>query len=47
MSLFIDPDINQIEAALRCDAPVIEIHTGAYADAKTEAEQRKRIASHY
>src|SRR3990167_6260385 len=36
VSLFIDPDIQQIEAALRCGVPVIEIHTGAYADAKTE-----------
>jgi pyridoxine 5-phosphate synthase len=35
VSLFIDPDIKQIEAALRVDAPVIEIHTGAYADAKS------------
>jgi pyridoxine 5-phosphate synthase len=39
VSLFIDPDITQIEAAIRCDAPVIEIHTGVYADAKT-AEER-------
>jgi pyridoxine 5-phosphate synthase len=38
VSLFIDPDLNQIEAAARCDAPVIEIHTGAYADAKTATE---------
>lgn len=35
VSLFIDPDIQQIEAAIRCKAPTIEIHTGAYADAKT------------
>lgn len=41
VSLFIDPDISQIEAALRCKAPAIEIHTGVYADAKTEAEQQK------
>jgi pyridoxine 5-phosphate synthase len=40
VSLFIDPDIKQIEAALRCGAPVIEIHTGAYADA-TSASQRE------
>lgn len=38
VSLFIDPDMKQIEAALRCEAQVIEIHTGAYADAKTEKE---------
>ena len=33
MSLFIDPDPAQIEAARRSGAPVIELHTGAYADA--------------
>lgn len=43
VSLFIDPDIKQIEAALRCHAPVIEIHTGAYADAKTIAEQTSEL----
>ncbi len=34
MSLFIDPDRQQIDAAVRCGAPFIEIHTGHYADAK-------------
>ncbi len=32
VSLFIDPDPAQIEAAQRAGAPVIELHTGAYAD---------------
>jgi len=40
VSLFIDPDIKQIEAAIRCQAPTIEIHTGTYADAKTAEEQQ-------
>ncbi|EKD73429.1 MAG: pyridoxal phosphate biosynthetic protein [uncultured bacterium] len=43
VSLFIDPDIKQIEAAIRCQAPVIEIHTGAYADAKILAEQKNEL----
>lgn len=43
VSLFIDPDIRQIEAALRCGAPAIEIHTGAYADVKTDAERQKEL----
>jgi len=43
VSLFIDPDIKQIEAAVRCDAPVIEIHTGCFADAKTKEEQQKEL----
>lgn len=32
VSLFIDPDPAQIDAAIDCGAPTIEIHTGAYAD---------------
>ncbi|TCH65424.1 pyridoxine 5'-phosphate synthase [Acinetobacter sp. ANC 4862] len=42
VSLFIDADIAQIDAAIACGAPTIEIHTGAYADAKTvEAQQHE------
>jgi pyridoxine 5-phosphate synthase len=43
VSLFIDPDFKQIEAALRCGAPVVELHTGAYADAKTLAERDSEL----
>lgn len=43
VSLFIDADMQQIEAALRCGAPAIEIHTGIYADAKTAAEQQQEL----
>ena len=32
VSLFIDPDPHQIEAAVQIGAPVVELHTGAYAD---------------
>lgn len=32
VSLFIDPDPRQIEAAVACETPAIEIHTGHYAD---------------
>lgn len=39
VSLFIDPDEKQIEAALRCGAKVIELHTGAYADAQESREK--------
>ena len=42
VSLFIDPDFTQIDAAVACGAPVIELHTGAYADAPThEAAQQE------
>ncbi len=38
--MFIDADIAQIDAAVACGAPTIELHTGAYADAETaEAQQ--------
>lgn len=43
VSLFIDPDIRQIEAAIRCEAPVIEIHTGTYADAVNEHDRLKEL----
>ncbi|KTD64864.1 pyridoxine 5'-phosphate synthase [Legionella spiritensis] len=36
VSLFIDPDYRQIDAAIAVGAPVIEIHTGAYADAQDD-----------
>ena len=42
-SLFIDADNNQIEAAVECGAPIIEIHTGHYADASTSSEQQKEL----
>jgi pyridoxine 5-phosphate synthase len=41
VSLFIDPERSQIDAAVRCGAPVIELHTGEYAEAETpEAENQ-------
>lgn len=46
VSLFIDPDFAQIKAAVDIGAPVIEIHTGCYADAhdpQTQMHELKRI----
>jgi len=43
VSLFIDPDFKQIDAALKVGAPAIEIHTGEYADAKTEEERVQHL----
>ncbi len=42
VSLFIDADKKQIDAAKATGAPVIEIHTGHYADAKS-TKQREQI----
>jgi pyridoxine 5-phosphate synthase len=39
-SLFIDPDQNQITAAAKAGAAYIELHTGAFADAKTPAARQ-------
>jgi pyridoxine 5-phosphate synthase len=41
VSLFIDPDAAQVEAAHRAGAPVIELHTGAYADAAGPSRARE------
>ncbi|MCB1859752.1 MAG: pyridoxine 5'-phosphate synthase, partial [Gammaproteobacteria bacterium] len=35
VSLFVDPDHRQLDAAVTVGAPVVEIHTGRYADAET------------
>ena len=43
VSLFIDADFAQIDAAVACGAPTIEIHTGAYADADTPEAQAKEL----
>lgn len=43
VSLFIDPEPKQIEAAVRCQAPTIEIHTGKYAEALTQSERKSEL----
>jgi pyridoxine 5-phosphate synthase len=47
VSLFIEPDPAQIEAAIRLGAPVVEFHTGRYAylDGEEQAVELKRIAN--
>lgn len=44
VSLFIDAEPHQIEAAAACGAPCIEIHTGHYADAHGPAAQAAELA---
>lgn len=43
VSLFIDADSAQIQAAAESGAPVIELHTGRYADAHDPSEQEKEL----
>ena len=41
VSLFIDPDPKQLDAARALGAPVVELHTGAYCEAEGEARERE------
>ena len=43
VSLFIDPVLEQVDAAAECEADKIEIHTGEYANARTEHEQMELL----
>ena len=45
VSLFIDPDPAQLDAAAAVGAPVVELHTGSYADADgiAEREELRRV----
>lgn len=43
VSLFIDPEMKQIEAAAACGAPVIELHTGRYAEASSADEAQHEL----
>ncbi|MFN8625336.1 MAG: pyridoxine 5'-phosphate synthase [Candidatus Binatia bacterium] len=43
VSLFIDPELRQIEAAMRLRADAIELHTGTYADAMTPAARAAEL----
>jgi pyridoxine 5-phosphate synthase len=44
ISLFVDPDPGQIEAARQVGADIVEIHTGHYSEADSESEARERFA---
>lgn len=44
VSLFIDPDPAQLDAALALGAPVVELHTGAYCDAGSAAARAAELA---
>ena len=45
VALFVDPDPRQLDAARAAGAPVVELHTGAYADARDPAHELERIRS--
>ncbi|MBI4619741.1 MAG: pyridoxine 5'-phosphate synthase [Desulfobacterales bacterium] len=43
VSLFVDPDLDQIKAAHRVGADYVEIHTGTFCDAKDRIEEEKEL----
>ncbi len=43
VSLFIDPEEKQLDAARKAGAPVVEIHTGAFADAEEEKRREAEL----
>jgi pyridoxine 5-phosphate synthase len=43
VSLFIGPDTAQIDAAKKAEAPVIELHTGTFADAENAVDQQREL----
>ncbi len=44
ISLFIDPDVDQVRAAHRVEADVVELHTGRYCDARLAQDRRRELA---
>lgn len=44
VSVFIDPDVEQIKVAHRIDADMVEIHTGAFCDEVSRAKRDKAFA---
>jgi len=43
VSLFIDPDLDQIKAAHRAEAQAVELHTGRYCDARLASDRRREL----
>ena len=44
VSLFIDPDLDQIRASHRCNADRVELHTGRYCEARKEKDKQKELS---
>ena len=43
VSLFVDPDPEQLDAAVEAGAPVVELHTGCFADALTPGDRSREL----
>jgi pyridoxine 5-phosphate synthase len=44
VSLFIDPDLDQVKAAHRADAEVVEFHTGRFCDARLSSDRGRELS---
>jgi pyridoxine 5-phosphate synthase len=44
ISLFVDPDLEQIKASHRADAQAVELHTGRYCDARGERDRSRELS---
>jgi pyridoxine 5-phosphate synthase len=44
VSLFIDPELKQLEAAKQMGAPAVELHTGSYCDAPNGVERDRQLS---
>jgi pyridoxine 5-phosphate synthase len=44
VSLFVDPDLEQIKASHRVDAQAVELHTGRYCDARSPRDRARELA---
>src|SRR5512138_1005696 len=44
VSLFIDPDLDQVKAAHRAEAEIVEFHTGRYCDARLVSDRGRELA---
>ena len=43
VSLFIDPELDQVKAAHRAEATIVEFHTGRYCDARLAQDRRREL----
>lgn len=44
VSLFVDPDLDQVKAAHRAEADTVEFHTGRYCDARLAADRGRELS---
>ena len=44
VSLFIDPDLDQVKASRRISADRVELHTGRYCEARTEKDRQRELS---